>query len=31
MGYSDQSDFPNELESFMRGIHPEDKDAVRVG
>jgi PAS domain-containing protein len=28
MGYSDQSDFPNELESFMRGIHPEDKDAL---
>ena len=27
LGYSDQSDFPNELESFMRGIHPEDRDA----
>ena len=26
MGYSDQSDFPNELESFVRGIHPEDRD-----
>ena len=27
MGYKDQSDFPNELESFMRGIYPEDRDA----
>lgn len=27
LGYSDQSDFPNELESFVRGIHPEDRDA----
>ena len=27
MGYHDQSDFPNELDSIMRGIHPEDKDA----
>ena len=26
MGYSDQSDFPNELESFARGIYPEDRD-----
>ena len=26
MGYHDQSDFPNKLESFMRGIHPEDRD-----
>ena len=26
MGYHDQSDFPNNLESFMRGIHPEDRD-----
>lgn len=26
LGYRDQSDFPNELESFMRGIHPEDRD-----
>ena len=26
MGYSDQSDFPNTLESFLRGIHPEDRD-----
>ena len=27
MGYHDQSDFPNELESFVQGIYPEDKDA----
>ena len=27
LGYTDQCDFPNELESFMRGIHPEDRDA----
>ncbi len=27
MGYSDQSDFPNQFESFARGIHPEDRDA----
>ena len=27
MGYSDQSDFPNEFESFVRGIYPEDRDA----
>ena len=26
MGYSDQSDFPNEIESFVRGIYPEDRD-----
>ena len=26
MGYSDQSDFPNEIESFVRGICPEDRD-----
>ena len=25
MGYSDQSDFPDELESFSRGVYPEDK------
>ena len=30
MGYSDQSDFPNEMESFMRGIYPEDRDALIV-
>ena len=28
MGYSDQNDFPNEMESFLRGIYPEDRDAV---
>ena len=28
MGYSDQKDFPNELESFMRGLFPEDRDTV---
>ena len=27
MGYCDQSDFPNEMESFLRGIYPEDRDA----
>ena len=27
LGYTDLHDFPNELESFMRGIHPEDRDA----
>ena len=27
MGYSDQSDFPNEIESFVQGIYPEDRDA----
>ena len=27
MGYSDQSDFPNEIESFLRGIYPDDRDA----
>ena len=27
MGYRDQRDFPNEFESFARGIHPEDRDA----
>ncbi len=26
MGYSDQSDFPNALESFVRGIYPEDRE-----
>ena len=26
MGYSDQSDFPNEIESFVRGVYPEDRD-----
>ena len=28
MGYSDQSDFPNEVESFERGIYPEDRDSL---
>ncbi len=27
MGYSDQSDFPNEIESFLHGIYPEDRKA----
>ena len=26
MGYHDQSDFPNEIESFVRGVYPEDRD-----
>ena len=26
MGYTDLYDFPNELESFLRGIHPEDRN-----
>ena len=26
MGYSDQSDFPNEIEPFLQGIYPEDRD-----
>ncbi len=28
MGYSDQSDFPNEIEPFLRGIYPEDRDML---
>ncbi len=28
MGYSDQSDFPNEIESFARGVYTEDWDAL---
>ena len=28
MGYSDQSDFPNEIESFERGVYTEDWDAL---
>ncbi|MBQ6150994.1 MAG: response regulator [Mogibacterium sp.] len=28
MGYSDQSDFPDEIESFERGIYPEDRGAL---
>ena len=27
MGYHDRNDFPNEMESFLRGIYPEDRDA----
>ena len=26
MGYSDQSDFPNEIGSFVRGVYPEDRN-----
>ena len=26
MGYSDQNDFPNAFDSFLRGIYPEDRD-----
>ena len=26
MGYRDQIDFPNDIEPFLRGIHPEDRD-----
>ncbi len=28
MGYSDKNDFPNELNPFILGIYPEDRDAV---
>ena len=28
MGYHDQNDFPNTIESFVRGIYPEDRDRV---
>ena len=28
MGYSSQSDFPNDLESFARGIYPEDREKL---
>ena len=31
MGYTDLHDFPNELESFLRGIHPEDRDIFTRG
>ena len=31
LGYTDLNDFPNELESFLRGIHPEDRDAFIGG
>ncbi len=26
MGYSDQNDFPNDIESFVEGVYPEDRD-----
>ncbi len=26
MGYRDKSDFPDEIESFVRGVYPEDRD-----
>ena len=26
MGYTDQHDFPNELDPFLKGVHPEDRD-----
>ncbi|MBR3124776.1 MAG: response regulator [Mogibacterium sp.] len=28
MGYSDRNDFPDEIASFVRGIYPEDRDAL---
>ena len=28
MGYSDKNDFPNEIESFVRGMYPEDRDML---
>ena len=31
MGYTGPDDFPNELESFTRGIHPEDRDLFTGG
>ena len=31
MGYTDQRDFPNELESIVRGIYPEDRDVIIGG
>ena len=31
MGYQDLHDFPNELESFVRGIHPDDRNAFAEG
>ena len=35
MGYTDQRDFPNELEFFIQGIHPEDRgffiDGITAG
>ena len=26
LGFSDQNDFPNEMDSFIRSIYPEDRD-----
>ena len=31
LGYTDQHDFPNELESIVRGIYPEDRDVIIDG
>ena len=28
IGYTDRNDFPNELEPFVRGVYPEDREAV---
>ena len=28
MGYRDKNDFPDSIESFERGIHPDDRDAL---
>jgi len=28
MGYSDQSDFPDEIGSFVNGVYPEDRDTL---
>ncbi|MBQ3965184.1 MAG: response regulator [Firmicutes bacterium] len=28
MGYHDKNDFPDSIESFERGIHPDDRDAL---
>ena len=28
MGYSDRSDFPDEIESFVNGVYPEDRDEL---
>ena len=28
MGYSNQSGFPNEFDSFIRGIYPDDRDVL---
>ena len=31
MGYTDLHDFPNDMESFLRGIYPEDMDLFSNG